>query len=47
MALLNGTRLILLLGDSHRSMGIDYEETFASVAKMTSIRTLIVLAATR
>ena len=44
MGPLSATRLVLLQKVSHRS-GIDYEETFASVARISSVRTLLAIAA--
>jgi hypothetical protein len=44
MALLNGIRLVLLPRDS-QEYGIDYEETFALIARITSICSLLAIAA--
>ena len=43
---LSDTKLVLLPKVSHRS-GIDYEETFTPVAHFSSVRTLLVVAASR
>jgi len=46
MVLLNGSRLVLLLGDSHRNM-VWIMRRHLLVYKMTFIRTLIALVAAR
>ena len=46
MALLIATRLALLPGVLLRSMGF-YEETFAPVSRLSSVRTLISISAAR
>jgi len=45
VGLLSITKLVFWLRDVHsKKYGTDYEEVFALVAKMTNIRTLIVVA---
>ena len=39
------TRLVVL--GNKQQFGLDYEETFAPVAKMTTVRTIIVIAASK
>ena len=47
MVLLNGTRLVSLPKGFTQEYDINYEETISPVAKITSIHTLLALAATR
>uniref|UniRef100_A0A2N9J561 Integrase catalytic domain-containing protein n=1 Tax=Fagus sylvatica TaxID=28930 RepID=A0A2N9J561_FAGSY len=47
MVLLIATRLVSLPKDSLKSMALNYEETFAPVAHLSSVRTLIAVSASR
>ena len=38
---------VRLVAHGYKEYGIDYEETFASMAKMTTVRTLLCVAAAR